>query len=97
MGYHRGSTGWFDLYFPSACVAVSRKFEGDTVTWRYDGFRTRNGPLPKREDDSENGSATLLSWKHPVSAGTTLLVEGLSTQWRRPSLKSFSLDPHHEL
>ena len=94
MGYPRGATWWFDVYFQSAYAAVSRKFGADTVTLRVDTFRTRNRPLPVGEDYSENGSAELLCWKHPVNASSTLLVEGLSTQWRRPSLSAFLMDPH---
>ena len=94
MGYPRGATWWFDVYFQSAYVAVSRKLGADTVTARVDSFRTRNRPLPVGEDYSENGAAELFCWKHPVNDSSTLLIEGLSTQWRRPSLAAFLIDPH---
>jgi hypothetical protein len=93
MGYPRGASWWFDVYFQSAYGAVSRKFGSDTVTARFDSFRTRNRPLPVTEDYSESGTAALLCWKHPVGTKASLLVEALSTQWRRPSMATSQMQP----
>ena len=94
MGFSRGASYWVDLYFQSAYVGVTHTRGAETFTARIDHFRTRNRPLPRPEDYSENGTAALLCWKHDLPQGRAFLLEVVDARWRRPSMAALGFDPH---
>jgi hypothetical protein len=87
FGFPYKGTGpiWVDVDFHAAYLLAQRRFGGDTISGRIDGFSVDDKTLKAIDNNAEHGWAATAAWRHPLTAHADLVVEGLHVDSNRPS------------
>jgi hypothetical protein len=75
MGYRERGQIWVDVGYRAAYLLAQRKFGADTVSGRFDWFRTTDRTLVDLDDNREDGWALTATWRHRLADHLDLLVE----------------------
>ncbi|HEY0437739.1 MAG TPA: hypothetical protein VGC92_13950, partial [Phenylobacterium sp.] len=93
MGYRIPGGRWFDMGFQSAYGLVARRFGQDTVSGRFDAFRTRDRTFRTVDDNQETGWAATASWRHRLAPHADLILEAQHVDSKRNARRLAGEDP----
>jgi hypothetical protein len=76
MGFRRRGQIWVDVGYQAAYVMVRRNRGEDALSLRVDVFETNDRTLRDIDDNTEDGWAATIAWRHRLTKNLDLITEG---------------------